>query len=71
MTLLAQSPPLKVRPSAGFHAYQFDLQVRRELQQLLARKLLAHHIQSGLQCTTTTTLKTIVGRTGQGISFTG
>jgi hypothetical protein len=29
--------------SAGFHANQFDLQVRREVQQLLARKLLAHY----------------------------
>jgi hypothetical protein len=29
--------------SAGFHANQFDLQVRREVQQLLARKLLANH----------------------------
>jgi hypothetical protein len=29
--------------SAGFHANQFDLQVCREAQQLLARKLFAHH----------------------------
>jgi hypothetical protein len=43
MTLLSQSPPEKVRPSAGFHANQFDLEVRSEEPQLLARKLLAHH----------------------------
>src|SRR6266478_9398434 len=43
MTLLAQSPPWKMGASAGFHANQFDLQVRREVQQLLARKLLANH----------------------------
>jgi hypothetical protein len=30
-------------PSAGVHANQFDLQVRRAVQQLLARKLLAHY----------------------------
>ena len=29
--------------SASFHTDQFDLQVRRKAQQLLARKLLAHH----------------------------
>jgi hypothetical protein len=29
--------------SVGFHANQFDLQVRREVQQLLPRKLLVHH----------------------------
>src|SRR5246127_3888468 len=43
MTLLSQSPPEKVRPSAGFHANQFDLQVRSEEQQLFARKLLAYY----------------------------
>jgi hypothetical protein len=43
VTLLSQSSPEKVRPSAGFHANQFDLQVRSEEQQLFARKLLAHH----------------------------
>jgi len=30
-------------PSAGFHANQFDSHIRREVQQLFARKLLAHH----------------------------
>jgi hypothetical protein len=29
--------------SASFHANQFDLQVRREVQQLPPRKLLVHH----------------------------
>jgi len=29
--------------SAGFHSDQIDLSVSREVQQLLARKLLAHH----------------------------
>ena len=43
VTLLSQSTPEKVRPAAGFHANQFDLQVRREVQQLFARKLLAYH----------------------------
>jgi hypothetical protein len=32
-----------MRSAAGFHANQFDLQVRGEVQQLLARKLLAYH----------------------------
>jgi hypothetical protein len=32
-----------MRSTTGFHANQFYLQVRRELQQLLARTLLAHH----------------------------
>jgi hypothetical protein len=32
-----------VGPSAGFHANQFHLQIRRKVQQLLAGKLLAHH----------------------------
>jgi hypothetical protein len=35
VTLLSQSSPEKVRPSAGFHANQFDLQVRSEEQQHL------------------------------------
>jgi hypothetical protein len=28
---------------AGFHANQFELHVRREVQQLFARQFLAHH----------------------------
>jgi hypothetical protein len=42
-TLLAQYPTQKVCSAAGFHADQLDLQVRGEVQQLLARELLAHH----------------------------
>jgi hypothetical protein len=32
-----------VGPSAGFHTNQLDLQVRSEVQQLLARNFLTHH----------------------------
>src|SRR5579859_3972296 len=40
VTLLSQRPPEKVRPSAGFHANQFDLQVRSEEQQFLRENFL-------------------------------
>jgi hypothetical protein len=43
MPLLLQRPAKKVCSSTSFHADQFHLQVRRKAQQLLARKLLAHH----------------------------
>jgi len=43
MTLLAQSPAKIMRATAGFHANQTYLQIRRELQQLFARTLLPRH----------------------------
>src|SRR5271166_2344145 len=41
MPLLLQRPAKKMGSSTSFHTDQFDLQVRRKVQQLLARKLLA------------------------------
>jgi hypothetical protein len=43
MSLILQCPAKKMRFSAGFHADQFHLQVRRKVQRLLARALLAHY----------------------------
>ena len=41
--LFVQCPAEEMRAATGFHANQIDVQVRGKLQQLLARKLLAHH----------------------------
>src|SRR5271169_340215 len=43
MPLLLQRPAKKMGSPASFHTDQFDLQIRRKVQQLLARKLLTHH----------------------------
>jgi len=43
MTLFAQCPAEKMSSSAGFHANQSNLQVRGEVQELAARKPLAHY----------------------------
>jgi hypothetical protein len=43
MTLFAQCPAEKMGSSAGFPANQSNLQVRGEVQQLAARKPLAHY----------------------------
>jgi hypothetical protein len=43
MTLLAKRPAKEMSATAGFHANQTYLQIRRELQQLFARTLLPHH----------------------------
>src|SRR6516162_104375 len=43
MTLLAQRPAKKMSPAAGFHANQPYMQIRGEVQQLLARTFLPHH----------------------------
>jgi len=42
MSLLLQRTAQEMGASAAFHAYQMDLSVRGEAQQLRSRKLLAH-----------------------------
>jgi hypothetical protein len=42
VSLLLQRTAQEMGASAGFHAYQMDLSVRGEAQQLSSRKLLAH-----------------------------
>jgi hypothetical protein len=43
MPLFTKSPGQEVRSSARFHAYQSNAQISREMQKLLAGKLLPHH----------------------------
>jgi hypothetical protein len=43
MPLFSQRTAEKMGATAGFHADQLDLPVRREAQQLQSRELLAHH----------------------------